>query len=188
MPFTDLNERLDANGNPKPGYELFNQIDETAMFHDRCYADADKGVGTRHICDSKMLDNLNKIKFKNFRERIDYALVKPLIWLKYKLGLGLNEQLAIELHKPIRHKFKRRRVFVYNVDDIWSADLIDKQNISKYNKGTKYILTVIDLFSKYAYAVPLKSKSSQEIVDAFKKLFEKNKIKKLPVPGPKKPS
>lgn len=67
---------------------------------------------------------------------------------------------------------QRRRVFVFNVDDIWSADLKDMQLISKQNKHYKYILTVIDLFSKYAYAIPLKSKSADEMIDAFERLFK----------------
>ena len=68
---------------------------------------------------------------------------------------------------------------VFNIDDIWSADLKDMQSISKQNKGFKYILTIIDIFSKYAYAVPLKSKSSSNIIEAFEKLFKSSKPKKL---------
>ena len=138
-PFTELDKRIDANDNPLPGYEPFNQIDEIAMKHDICYRDADnhKDNKTRSSCDKDMLNRLDKMKTRNFREKLDYALVKPIIWTKYKLGLGIedNETLAEELHKPIRHKFKRRRVFVYHVDDIWSADLMDRQKLSKQNKG-----------------------------------------------------
>ena len=58
---------------------------------------------------------------------------KGIIGVKYKLGLGIDKEnkLIKELHWPVRHKFKRRRVLVYNIDDIWSADLMDKQNVSK---------------------------------------------------------
>lgn len=53
-----------------------------------------------------MLDELDDVKTKGFREKVDYAIVKPIIWLKYKLGLGLpTSDLALELHKPIRTKF-----------------------------------------------------------------------------------
>ena len=172
LPFTELDKRLDENDNPLPGYEPFNQIDEIAMKHDICYRDNDN----RKECDKKMLDNLSSIKTKGVREKIDYLLVKPVIWIKHKLGLGLAE----ELHAPIRRKFKRRRVFVYNIDDIWSADLKDMQLLSKFNKGYKYLLTVIDVFSKYAYVAPLKTKSSEEVINAFKSLFkEGRKPKKL---------
>ena len=93
------------------------------------------------------------------------AVVKPVIWTRYKLGLGVSSQLAV-LHKPIRHNFEKRRVFVFNIDDIWSADLKDMQSLAKHNKHYKYISTVIDLFSKYAYSIPLKSKSSNDIINA----------------------
>src|SRR5208282_3534445 len=128
-----------------------------------------------------MLDNLKEVKTKGIREKIDYAIVKPAIWLKYKLGLGFedNLQLAEELHKLIKKKFKRRRVIVYNIDDIWSADLIDKHNIAKENKGYKYLLTIIDIFTKYAYAIPLKSKNTNEILEAFTKLFSSKNPNKL---------
>ena len=172
-PFTELDKRLDANDNPLPGYEPFNQIDEIAMKHDICYRDSDLMGATRKECDKKMLNNLDSIKTKGIREKIDYALVKPVIWIKHKLGLGLTDQQvrASELHTPIRRKFKRRRVFVYNIDDIWSADLKDMQLLAKYNKGYKYLLTVIDVFSKYAYVTPLKTKASDEVINAFKSLF-----------------
>jgi len=74
------------------------------------------------------------MKTKNLREKIDYAVVKPVIWTKYKLGASLE---AEELHKPIRHEFKRRRVFVFNTDDIWFADLKDMQPLCKQNTHYK---------------------------------------------------
>jgi len=177
-PFTDLSIRLNEDGTPKPGFEPYNQIDEIAMHHDACYSRADAGESTRKECDKKMLDELDAVKTKGIREKIDYAVVKPIIWIKHKLGLGLEE--AEELHKPIRHKFKRRRVMVYNVDDIWSADLTNSfQSLAKQNNGCKYMLNVIDLFSKYAYSIPLKSKNSDEIIAAFDNLFKSRRPKKL---------
>ena len=61
-----------------------------------------------------------------------------------------NFQLANELHKPIIRKFKKRKVYSSNRDNIWGVDLADMQSLSKYNKGIKYLLCAIDLFSKYA--------------------------------------
>ena len=69
-----------------------------------------------------------------------------------------NEQLANELHKPIIRKFKKRKVYSSFRDNIWGADLADLQLISKYNKKIMYLLYAIDLFSKYAFVVPLKDK------------------------------
>ena len=86
--------------------------------------------------------------------------------------LKWKDQLATELHKPVKRKFKRRRVIVNGVDDIWSADLVDMQWSSKSNKGTKYLLTVIDVFSKYAWSLPIKDKTGKTITDTFQKLVQ----------------
>ena len=178
-PFTELHKRLDENDNPLPEFQPYNQIDRIAMHHDINYRKADEGIGTRKEADKIMLDELNSIKTEGIREKIDYAIVKPIIWMKHKLGLGIDPAEAQELLKPIRTKFKRRRVFVFNIDDIWSADLKDMQSFSKQNNGVKYLLTVIDLFSKYAYTIPLKSKNAEVIIEAFQTLFKTKKPKKL---------
>ena len=69
-----------------------------------------------------------------------------------------NEQLAEELHKLIIKKFKKAKVYSAFKDNIWAADLADMQLISKFNKGFKFLLCVIDIYSKYAWVVPLKDK------------------------------
>lgn len=173
-PNTDLKARLNPDGTPKEWSKPINKVDEICMKHD---IDYNKGDITRSEADKKMLDNLNQLHNKEltWNEFIAKILTKSIIGLKYKLGLGLAE----ELHKPIRHKFKRRRVFVFNIDDIWSADLKDMQSIAKQNKGYKYLLNVIDLFSKYAYSIPLKSKSSTNVINAFETLFKSKKPKKI---------
>ena len=66
-----------------------------------------------------------------------------------------NQQVANELHKPIIRKFKKGKVYSFFKDKIWDVDLADMQLISKYNKGISYHLCAIDLFSKYAFLVPL---------------------------------
>ena len=73
-------------------------------------------------------------------------------------SISLNEQLAEELHKPIIKKLRKRRVYSAFKDNIWGADLADMQLISKFNKGFIFLLYVIDIFSKYAWVVPLKDK------------------------------
>ena len=78
-----------------------------------------------------------------------------------------NIQLADELHKPIIRKFKKRKVYSSFRDNIWGADLADMQLISKFNKGFRFLLCVIDIFSKYAWVVPLKDKKGISIVNAF---------------------
>ena len=89
-----------------------------------------------------------------------------------------NFQLANELHKPIIQKFKKRKVCSSFWDNIWGVDLADVQSLSKYNKGSKYLLCAIDLLSKYARVVPLKDKEGTSIVNAFQKIIsEENQIK-----------
>ena len=82
-----------------------------------------------------------------------------------------NYQLANELHRQIIRKFKRRKVYSSFRDNIWGVDLADMQSLSKYNKGIKYLLCAIDLFSKYAWVVPLKDKRGITIVNAFQKII-----------------
>ena len=90
------------------------------------------------------------------------------------IPLEFNEQLAKELHKLIIRKFKKRRVYSGFKDNIWGADLADMQLISKFNKGFRFLLCVIDIFSKYAWVVPLNDKKGVSIVDAFQKILDKS--------------
>ena len=88
-----------------------------------------------------------------------------------------NEQLAEELHKPIIKKFKKRKVYSAYKNYICVADLADMQLISKYNKGFRFLLCDIDIFSKYAWVVPLKDKKSVSFANAFQKIFDDSKRK-----------
>ena len=88
-----------------------------------------------------------------------------------------NYQLANELHKPIIRKFLKRKVYSGFKDNIWGADLADMQLISKFNKGFRFLLCVIDIFSKYAWVVPLKDKKGVSIVNAFQKILDKSRRK-----------
>ena len=83
----------------------------------------------------------------------------------------MQEKLADELHKPIRRNFPKRRVIVHNVDDIWCSDLVEMQKLSKWNKGYKYLLMVLDLFSKYGWIVPLKTKTGLEVSKLLKLFY-----------------
>ena len=87
----------------------------------------------------------------------------------------LSGQDTYTLHKPIRRKFNRRRVLVGRVDQQWQADLVDLQSIAKINDGYKYLLTCIDVLSKYAWVVPLKNKTGKSIIDAFETIFAERK-------------
>ena len=88
-------------------------------------------------------------------------------------------QLAEELHKPVIKKFRKRRVYSYGIDDIWAADLIDMTAYSKQNKHYKYLLMVIDVFSKYGWIVPVKNKYGETIAEAFKTILKERQPDKL---------
>ena len=68
-------------------------------------------------------------------------------------------------------RFDKHTVFAKQVDDIWAADLVDMSSFSRSNKGYKYLLTVINVFSKYDWIIPLKTKTGKVVVQLFRKLF-----------------
>ena len=84
-------------------------------------------------------------------------------------AVGPFEKLADELHKPVRSKFPRRSVIVNEIDSIWSCDLIEMQEWCEDNEGFRYMLNVIDVFSKFAWSIPLKDKKGITVLNAFKK-------------------
>ena len=79
--------------------------------------------------------------------------------------------LAKELLKPKLKRYVRRRVYASGVDAIWTADLVDVHRYARQNKGYKYILVVLDVFSRYAWARPLKSKFGVQVAPAFEDIF-----------------
>ena len=88
-----------------------------------------------------------------------------------------NIQLANDLNKPIFRKFKKRKLYSSFRDNIWGVDLADMQLLSKFNKGFRFLLCVIDIFSKYALVIPLKDKKGISIVNAFQKIIDDSKRK-----------
>ena len=93
------------------------------------------------------------------------------------IPLEFNKQFAKELHKPVIRKFEKRKVYSGFRDNIWDADLADMQLISKFNKGFRFFLCVIDMLSKYAWVVSLKDKKGISIVNAFQKILDKSGYK-----------
>ena len=91
-------------------------------------------------------------------------------------GRGIADEpykptIANELYKPIVRKVQKRKVYSFFRDNIWGADLADMKSLSKYNKVVKYLLCAIDLFSKYAWIVPIKDQKGTGIVNVFKKIL-----------------
>ena len=88
--------------------------------------------------------------------------------------------LADELRKPAIKKFNKRKVysqFKNNIGGEGGVDLADMQSLSRKNKGIKYLLCAIDLYSKYAFVVPLKDKKGISLVNAFDKIIKQSKRK-----------
>ena len=154
--------------------------DRCSMLHDIDYTVAQnigqnpKDVKNRKLeADDKWLDCF---KVRTPCDALAYSAIKT----KKTLGLGNNftmEDLSQELNKPTINKFERKKIIVNHINEIHSTDLVDMSQYSKMNKGYKYIFTNIDVFSKIAYAFPLKSKKIQDVKPCFEKIFEKNKPK-----------
>ena len=82
--------------------------------------------------------------------------------------------LADELHKLVIKKFNKRKVYSQFKDNIWGVDLAEMQSLSRKNKGIKYLLCAIDLYSKYVFVIPLKDKKGISIVNAFNKIIKQS--------------
>ena len=80
-----------------------------------------------------------------------------------------NQQVWLykELHNPVIKKFKRRKVYARFKDNIWAANLTEMESLSSKNKNVKYLLYVIDVFTKYAWIKTLKEKKSRAILNYF---------------------
>ena len=89
-----------------------------------------------------------------------------------------DEQLTPSLHKPARYNFPRNKVIVVSIDDQWQVDLCDMISKGEFNDGYKYIMTVIDCFSKYSWARAIKNKGSDRIVEALTSIFDSGRMPK----------
>ena len=103
------------------------------------------------------------------------TLYRPLPYALQITNNKENIKLANELPKLIIRKFKKRKVYSSFRDNIWSADLADMQLLSKYNKEYKFLSCVIDIYSKYAWVIPLKDKKGISIVNGFQKIIDDSK-------------
>ena len=160
---------------------LKNRFDAACFQHDSAYAEY-KDRANRRQSDTALKNKAFKIAtdprvnghqrglasmvYEFFNERTKRSRINN------KENLPVNSQLAKELHKPIIKNFKRRKVYSSFKDNIWDDDLADMQLISKYNKGIRYLLCAIDLFSRYAWVISLKNKKGESIVEGFKKILD----------------
>lgn len=88
-----------------------------------------------------------------------------------KVAEWLSKEWTYALHKPVKRNFPRRRYVSRGRNHQWQCDLVEMQKYSRENQGYRYILTVIDVFSRFAYALPLKNKSGPEVASTLENLF-----------------
>lgn len=87
-----------------------------------------------------------------------------------------KKQVVDEIHKPARKHYKRRKVIIRGIDETFQADLVDMLAYAKQNRGFKYLLTVIDTFSKYAWTIPIKDKNGKSVTKAMKNVFAEGRV------------
>ena len=157
-----------------------NELHKAYFQHDRAYGDS-KDLAKRTIADKVLRDKAIKIASDEKYDRYQRGLTSMVykFFDKKSSGSGIinnkqNIQLADELHKPIIRKFKKRKVYSSFRDNIWGADLADMQLLSKFNKGYRFLLCVIDIYSKYAWVTPIKDKKGVSIVNAFQKILKES--------------
>ena len=170
-------------------------MDKACFAHDAAYSDS-KDLTKRTVADkilkNKAFDVAKDQKYDGYQRGLAsmvYKFFDSKVASPNKKSVGSsakrvntkiipqNEQLAEELHKTIIRKFKKRKVYSTFKDNIWGVDLADMQLLSKYNKGIRFLLFVIDIFSKYAWVVPLKDKKGISIVKAFQIILKQSNRK-----------
>ena len=185
-PFTGHKERIKKfkqTGDIR--YIYRNELDKACFKHDSAYAD-NKDLINRTKADTVLKDKAYNIasnpKYDDYQRGLASLVYK--CFDKKSMGSGIKKDttkssslerssliLADELYEPVIKKFNKRKVYSQFKDNIWGVDLADRQSLSKKNKGIKYLLCAIDLYSKYAFVVPLKDKKGISIVNAFNKII-----------------
>ena len=186
-PFTRHKERIkEFKRTGDTRYIYRNELDKACFQHDSAYADH-KDLINRTEPDKFLRDKAYDIasnpKYDGYQRGLASIVYK--FFDKKSMGSGIARNttklsysiLADELHKPIIRKFNKRKVYSQFKDNIWGADLADMQSLSRKNKGIKYLLCVIDLYSKYAFVIPLKDKKGISIVNVFNKIIKQSNSK-----------
>ena len=179
-PFTKNKERIQKykeTGDTKHIYK--NELDKTCFQHGMAYGDFEDL--TRRTASDKILRdktfNISKNPKNHGYERGLASMVYNFFDKKSKGGsanneIKQNEHLAEELQQPIIKNFLKSKVYSSFKDNILSADLAYMQLINKFNKGTKFLLCVVDIFSKHAWVVLLEDKKGVTFVNAFQNILD----------------
>ena len=180
-PFTRHKERIKEfkrTGDTRHIYR--NELDKACFQHDSAYADH-KDLINRTEADKVLRDKPYDIASNPEYDGYQRGLASMVnkFFDKKSTGSGISSYsiLADELHKPAIKKFNKRKVYSQFKDNIWGVDLADMQSLSRKNKGIKYLLCAIDLYSKYAFVVSLKDKKGIFVVNAFNKIIKQSEKK-----------
>ena len=179
-PFTRHKERIkESKRTGDTRYIYRNELDNACFQHDSAYADHTDLINKKKA-DKVLRDKAYKIasnpKYDGYQRGLASMVYK--FFDKKSMGSGINtinsnsSILADKLHKPIIKKIEKRKVYSQFTDNIWGVDLVDMQSLIRENKGIKYLLCVIDLYSKYAFVIPLKDKKGISILNAFGKIIK----------------
>ena len=179
-PFTRYKERtkeFKSTGDKR--YIYRNELDKACFQHESAYADHKDLInrtGADKVLKDKAYDIASNPEYDGYQRGLASMVYK--FFDKKSTGSGIKKGssliLADELHKPIIKKFEKRKVYSQFKDNIWGVDLADMQSLSRKNEGIKYLLCVIDLYSKYAFVVPLKDKKRISIVNALNKIIKQS--------------
>ena len=180
-PFTRHKERIkEFKRTGDTNYIYRNELDKACFQHDSAYADH-KDLINRTEADKVLRDKAYDIasnpKYDGYQRGL--ASIVYNFFDKTSIGSGIASSsiLADERHKPIIRKFNKRKVYSQVKDNIWGVDLADMQSLSRKNKSIKYLLCAIDLYSKYAFVIPLKDKKGISIVNTFNKIIKQSNRK-----------
>ena len=184
-PFTRHKERIKEfkrTGDTRLLYR--NELDKACFKHDAAYAKY-KDIENRLISHQKLKNIASNPKYDGYQRSLasmvykffDSKVAPPDKKTISGKGIKNNKLLAEELHKPVIKKFNKRKVYSQFRENIWGVDLANMQSLSKKNKSIKYLLCGIDLFSKYAFVIPLKDKKGISIVNAFNKVVKQSNRK-----------
>ena len=178
-PRNDLSKQVKFNPQMGEIIQIYDQPsslnDRCSMYHDIAYTVAQNtGINNQDVKNKKLIADDKWLKCFKPRSPWDIAAYSA-IKTKKTLGLGIenpNKILSEELHKPKRRNYQRRNIIVNHIDEIFAADLVEMQKFAKLNKGYRYILTCIDIFSKFACVIPLKDKKGINVRNALEKIFK----------------
>ena len=175
-PFTRHKERIkEFKHTGDTRYIYRNELDKACFQHDSAYADH-KDLINRTEADKVLRDKAYDIasnpKYDGYQRGLASMVYKFFDKKSTGSGISSSSILADELHKPIIRKFNKRKVYSQFKVNVWGVDLADMQSLSRKNKGIKYLLCAIDLYSKYAFVIPLKEKKGISIVNAFNKIIK----------------